>query len=48
MEVIFGDDESWFYAVRTDARCKSYEIAVDHYNGNVQHTGVYWQAKRSR
>ena len=41
LDVMFGDDETWFYAVRTGVSCKPHTIEVNQYNGNMEHTGVY-------
>ncbi len=46
LDVLFGDDETWFYAIRTGTQCKPYVIAVNNYNGNIQHTGVYLSSKQ--
>lgn len=41
LDVMFGDDETWFYSVRTGTSCTPHKIAVNQYNGNMQHTAVY-------
>jgi len=45
LDVMFGDDETWFYTIRTGTPCNPYTIAVNNYNGNIQHTGVYQSSK---
>jgi|GEM_PF-992306 len=44
LDVIFGDDESWFYAIRAGTICKPWGIAINNYNGNIEHTGVYYRS----
>ena len=41
LDILFGDDESWFYDLRTQAVCKPFEIRVNQYHNNVAHTGVF-------
>ena len=41
LDILFGDDESWFYDLRTQAACKPFEIRINQYHNNAAHTGVF-------
>jgi len=41
LDMLFGDDESWFYNLRTQVPCKPFAIRVSQYHNNARHTGVF-------
>ncbi len=41
LDILLGDDESWFYDLRTQTACKPFAIRVNNYHNNPAHTGVF-------